>query len=105
MSDCLPQLQVLAAVTAERLPLFPDVPTVGELAPELNIALWNGLFVPKGTPQDVIAKIEAAALAGIKSGDALGYVDALGAPLYWQDSAAAAAQIKADKQTMQGLSQ
>jgi tripartite-type tricarboxylate transporter receptor subunit TctC len=52
------------AVTAKaRLPSAPDVPTVDEAgAPGLYISVWYGLWVPKGTPRDVIAKLNAAAV-------------------------------------------
>src|ERR1700681_1423071 len=52
------------AVTAkERLPAAPDIPTVDEAgAPGLYISVWYGLWVPKGTPRDVIAKLNAAAV-------------------------------------------
>ena len=52
------------AVTAkERLPSAPDVPTVDEAgAPGLYISVWYGLWVPKGTPRDIIAKLNAAAV-------------------------------------------
>ena len=52
------------AVTAkERLPAAPDVPTVDEAgAPGLYISVWYGLWVPKGTPRDVIARLNAAAV-------------------------------------------
>jgi tripartite-type tricarboxylate transporter receptor subunit TctC len=51
------------AVTAKaRLPSAPDIPTVDEAgAPGLYISVWYGLWVPKGTPRDVIAKLNAAA--------------------------------------------
>jgi tripartite-type tricarboxylate transporter receptor subunit TctC len=52
------------AVTAKtRLPSAPDVPTVDEAGvPGLYISVWYGLWVPKGTPRDVIAKLNAAAV-------------------------------------------
>jgi tripartite-type tricarboxylate transporter receptor subunit TctC len=52
------------AVTArERLPSAPNVPTVDEAgAPGLYISVWYGLWVPKGTPRDVIARLNAAAV-------------------------------------------
>jgi tripartite-type tricarboxylate transporter receptor subunit TctC len=52
------------AVTAKaRLPSAPDIPTVDEAgAPGLYISVWYGLWVPKGTPRDVIAKLNAAAV-------------------------------------------
>jgi tripartite-type tricarboxylate transporter receptor subunit TctC len=52
------------AVTAKaRLPSAPDVPTVDEAGvPGLYISVWYGLWVPKGTPRDIIAKLNAAAV-------------------------------------------
>ena len=49
---CLDNVKVLASVTGERISLTPDAPTVGEVNPDLALALWNGLFVHKDTPQD-----------------------------------------------------
>jgi tripartite-type tricarboxylate transporter receptor subunit TctC len=52
------------AVTAKaRLPAAPDVPTVDEAGvPGLYISVWYGFWVPKGTPRDVIARLNAAAV-------------------------------------------
>jgi tripartite-type tricarboxylate transporter receptor subunit TctC len=50
------------AVTAQgRLASAPDIPTVDEAgAPGLYMTIWYGLWAPKGTPKDVIAKVNAA---------------------------------------------
>ncbi len=58
---CLNDVKVLVSITDQRIPIIPDTPTIGELDPSLNIALWNGLFVTKDTPQDVRDKIIAVA--------------------------------------------
>jgi tripartite-type tricarboxylate transporter receptor subunit TctC len=52
------------AVTADtRVAVAPDVPTFRELGlPTLSYAVWLGLFAPRGTPRDVIAKLNAAAV-------------------------------------------
>jgi tripartite-type tricarboxylate transporter receptor subunit TctC len=66
VSNALPQVRADAikafAVTAKsRLPNAPDVPTVDEAGlPEFYAALWQGLWAPKGTPDAVIAKLNAA---------------------------------------------
>jgi tripartite-type tricarboxylate transporter receptor subunit TctC len=51
------------AVTAPaRLASAPDIPTVDEAGlPSLHATIWNGFWVPKGTPGDVVAKLTAAA--------------------------------------------
>jgi tripartite-type tricarboxylate transporter receptor subunit TctC len=50
------------AVTAKtRIPSAPDIPTVDEAgAPGLYVSTWHGLWVPKATPKDVIARLNAA---------------------------------------------
>jgi len=53
------------AVTANaRLSAAPDIPTVDEAGlPGLHIAVWHGIWAPRGTPKDVIAKLNAAIVA------------------------------------------
>jgi tripartite-type tricarboxylate transporter receptor subunit TctC len=55
------------AVTAKtRLPSLPDIPTVDEVGlPGLYINIWYGLWAPKGTPDDIIAKLDKAAVAAM----------------------------------------
>lgn len=58
---CFDSIKVLASIGAERISLTPYRPTVAELAPALDVSLWNGLFVQKDTPQDLRYKIIAVA--------------------------------------------
>jgi tripartite-type tricarboxylate transporter receptor subunit TctC len=53
-------VQLPAALTAERDPAFPDVPTAREQGYDVSLEAWRGIAVPKGTPQSVIARLEAA---------------------------------------------
>jgi len=50
------------AITSEkRVPAAPDVPTVDEAGlPGFYVELWSGIWVPKGTPKDIIGKLNAA---------------------------------------------
>jgi tripartite-type tricarboxylate transporter receptor subunit TctC len=50
------------AVTAQqRLPSAPDIPTVDEAGlPGFHVSIWQAVWAPKGTPKDVIAKLNAA---------------------------------------------
>ena len=52
------------AVTAKtRLTAAPDLPTVDEAGlPGMYVSLWHAFWVPKGTPKDIIAKLNAAAV-------------------------------------------
>ena len=93
---CIDNLKILGTIGENRTPLTPDVRTVGEIVPELPLSLWNGLFVPKGTPDEVKAKIEAAAKAALDSDAAKTLSQETGVLIYWKDAAASAAQIEAD---------
>jgi len=53
------QLRPLAVTTTHRSPVLPDVPTVAETLPGFEIALWNGIVAPVGTPPAAIARIAA----------------------------------------------
>jgi tripartite-type tricarboxylate transporter receptor subunit TctC len=55
------------AVTSDtRLTLASDIPTVGEMGlPLLSFSAWWGLFAPKGTPRDIIGKLNAATVEAL----------------------------------------
>ena len=97
---CLDSVKVLASIGSQRIPLTPDTPTVGEIAPDLDVSLWNGLFVTKATPQDARDKIAAVAQKVMASDKAKELMAQTGALVYWQDAAASTAQIEKDKQTL-----
>jgi tripartite-type tricarboxylate transporter receptor subunit TctC len=52
-------VRALAVAGAERSPLIPDVPTVAESVPGYQSYVWFGLWAPKGTPQPIVAKLNA----------------------------------------------
>ena len=97
---CLDDVNVLASIGNQRIALTPDSPTVSELAPDLNVALWNGLFVRKEVPQDARDKIAAVAQKVMASDAARDLSAQTGALIYWQDAGASAAQIASDIETM-----
>jgi tripartite-type tricarboxylate transporter receptor subunit TctC len=67
-SNSLPQVHAgtikAYAVTAKaRLASAPDIPTVDEAGvPGFYTSVWYGLWAPKGTPRDIITKLNAAAV-------------------------------------------
>ena len=101
---CLDSVNVLASIGDERIALTPDTPTVGELNPDLNVSLWNGLFVHKDTPAEAQEKIIAIAKETVMSDRAQALAAETGALIYWQDADAAAAQIQSDIATLDGIS-
>ena len=54
------EVRMLAISSPKRVDAFPDVPTLGELGMEVGFYQFRGIFVPKGTPQPIKAKIAAA---------------------------------------------
>jgi tripartite-type tricarboxylate transporter receptor subunit TctC len=62
------QLRPLAVVTEQRLPEYPDVPTLAELGyPGVGTLQWLALFAPAGVPKDVIETLHKAAVAAATS--------------------------------------
>ena len=59
------KLRALGVTTAERAPSFPDVPAIAETLPGYETYTWNALFAPAGTPPEVIATLNAAAVAAL----------------------------------------
>ncbi len=54
------KLRPLGVTTKTRSQRIPNVPPVGEVLPGFEIVLWNGVFAPAGTPDDVVTKVNAA---------------------------------------------
>jgi tripartite-type tricarboxylate transporter receptor subunit TctC len=53
------QMKAFAVMAKDRWPALPDVPTTDEIgAPGMYISFWHGLWVPRGTPEEVIARLE-----------------------------------------------
>jgi len=100
---CIDNVKVLASIGSERISLTPDTPTVAELAPNLDVSLWNGLFVHKDTPQDVQDKIIAVAQKTVMSERAQALAAETGALVYWQPAAEVVSQIEKDIATLAGI--
>ena len=59
-------IKAYAVATAERNPSLPDVPTTTEAGlPAFQAQAWNAIFAPKGTPADVVAKLNAAVVKAL----------------------------------------
>lgn len=51
------ELKGLATAGSERNPNLPDLPTLKELGFDMDTPSWFGLFAPKGTPADIVARM------------------------------------------------
>jgi tripartite-type tricarboxylate transporter receptor subunit TctC len=51
------KLRALAVTTAARSTVLPDIPTVSEFVPGYEASFWHGLGAPKGTPGEIVDKL------------------------------------------------
>jgi tripartite-type tricarboxylate transporter receptor subunit TctC len=90
------RLRALAVTTAPRSEALPDIPTVGEFLPGYEYMGWVGLGVPKGTPAEIIEKLNQEINAGLADPTIKARLAALGgAPL--AGSSAAFAKLIAEQ--------
>ncbi|BDT69137.1 hypothetical protein os1_33260 [Comamonadaceae bacterium OS-1] len=76
------KVKALAVTTAKRLttPSLKDLPTLQESGlKDFEVTIWHGLYAPKGTPADVLAKLNTALKAALKDPDFIKKQEGLGA--------------------------
>jgi tripartite-type tricarboxylate transporter receptor subunit TctC len=72
------KLRVLGVTTSTRLEMLADVPAIAEFVPGYEASGWNGIGAPKGTPADVIAKLNSTINAVLTDPKAKARFDDLG---------------------------
>jgi tripartite-type tricarboxylate transporter receptor subunit TctC len=73
-------IKAIAVATRERLPTLKDVPTFGESGLDnFELAVWHGMYAPKGTPAAVVAKVDSALQAALKDPSVVAKFESLGA--------------------------
>jgi len=94
------QMKAFAVMAKDRWPAMPDVPTTDEIgAPGMYISFWHGLWVPKGTPEEIVTRLHKAvneSLADPAVRKRLTDLGAVIAPPEQQNPAALAAFHKAE---------
>ena len=76
------KVQAYAVTTAKPLttPALKDLPTLQDMGLKgFEVTIWHGLYAPKGTPADVVAKINAALKVALKDTDFIKKQEGLGA--------------------------
>jgi tripartite-type tricarboxylate transporter receptor subunit TctC len=64
------KLRALAISSPKRAARLPDVPTLAEtVIPDFEVYEWNGVFLPAGTPEAVVARLQAALVESLKEDD------------------------------------
>lgn len=91
------KVNVIATTGKQRVYFMPDVPTVIEAGvKDYDVASWNGIVAPKGTPRAVIDKLSKAIIAVLKSPEAQTTGRRLGMVMAGSTPAEAADKLKAD---------
>ena len=59
------RLRALGVTTATRLEVVPDIPTVAEFLPGYEVSDWTGIGVPRGTPVEIVDRLNTEINAGL----------------------------------------
>ncbi|MEM8654072.1 MAG: tripartite tricarboxylate transporter substrate-binding protein [Pseudomonadota bacterium] len=97
IEPCLGDINVLGNIGAQPIAKLDGVETIATQSGVNDVELWNGLFVTKGTPQEVIDTIAEVAAKTMASEEAKQLMADTGAAVYWQGQAEAQARIEADR--------
>jgi tripartite-type tricarboxylate transporter receptor subunit TctC len=73
------RLRALAVTTASRWPGLPDIPAVAEFVPGYEASTWTGIGAPRGTPAEIVEKLNKAVNAGLADANLKGQLFDLGA--------------------------
>jgi tripartite-type tricarboxylate transporter receptor subunit TctC len=91
------KVRPLAVSTRERLPAFPDIPTLAEAGlPNFEYDAWFGVLVPAATPRAVVETLDRDILAVVKSADMKLRLERQGMDLRLSTPAAFDAEIRKD---------
>jgi tripartite-type tricarboxylate transporter receptor subunit TctC len=82
------KVRVLASWGTERHPALPDVATLNEAGHKTEFAQWSGLFVPAGTPENVVAALRKAAGEAMNDAALKQTFATLQTPIAYQDAPA-----------------
>jgi tripartite-type tricarboxylate transporter receptor subunit TctC len=90
------KIKLLAILEGERYPPLPDVPTVAETVPGVEISSWLGFFAPAGTPASIIDILNHEIVKALKAPDVMEKLEPLGLAVVGNAPAEFAAIVKSD---------
>jgi tripartite-type tricarboxylate transporter receptor subunit TctC len=82
------EVKAYAVTTADRIDALPDVPTTEEEGlGDVQVTVWHGLYVPAGTPQDIVDALNAALVVALANEDVISRLAELGTAPVSEDRA------------------
>jgi tripartite-type tricarboxylate transporter receptor subunit TctC len=91
------KMKALAVTSKERMPQLPDVPTMLESGlKDFDVTSWQAVAVPKGTPKEIVAKLQADIAKGFRSADMMQRFNNLGFEVVVNTPTEASAFFKAE---------
>ncbi len=54
------KVKILGLVSAQRLSLAPEIPTIAETFPGYDLGIWQSIVAPAGTPRDIVGKLHGS---------------------------------------------
>ena len=90
------QIKALAVFGAKRSPAMPNVPTIGETIPGFESGSWQGIFVPAGTPREIVVRLSQEIAKALKTPEVLNLLRSGGNEPVGSTPEEFAARFKAD---------
>jgi tripartite-type tricarboxylate transporter receptor subunit TctC len=90
------KLKVLGVVNERRLPALPDAPTIGETIKGFGATPWYGMFVPAGTPKEIVRLLQDEVAKALDSAEARDKLAVVGCEPYKGTAEQLAALVKDD---------
>jgi tripartite-type tricarboxylate transporter receptor subunit TctC len=97
------KIRGLATWGATRLAAFPDIPTMKELAYDIEYYLWTGLFAPKNVPASVVKVLRDATRQAVNDREFTNAMENIQTPIAYQDSDEFRAWWNKDAQILAGV--
>lgn len=89
-------IKPIVALTSSRLAALPDLGTVREQGMDFDVAIWTGLFAPKGTPEEVIQTLYDAMAKAVDTPEVQDFAAESGIIVYALGPAETKAQMTAE---------
>ena len=96
-------LRLIAVSTAKRVPLLPDIPTIGETLKDFEATTWYGMLGPKGLDPAIVTKFNAAIKTVLEDKETIDKLAGIGNAVRYETPEQFKATIKKDRALWAGV--